>query len=120
MILLLAEHIDDDDNDDDELLYYISGVFFLGCIHDEKGDNFRKRALWSLMAEVSSFWYDTDAVAWEPVMDWIESITTKFRATQLDFPIRTYHERNSTWITRLEQSDNSAYCKRSNILIDPV
>lgn len=145
MILLSFEHFDDKDDQDDWLLRRTSGVLFLGCIHDEKGDNFRNRALWSLMAEANSGWncgdptiggdsswcVDRDAVAWEPVIDRVESITAEYGTYHHGCPVRTYYERNPTWINRHEQSGKCTdfskivrliltYCGRSNILIGPV
>lgn len=76
----------------------VSGVFFLGCLHDEFSDRFGARVCWTILKEFDHVWRVSDSTSKRPVysthplMELIESITTKFRKLNFAFPVWTYYE----------------------------
>jgi len=83
-------------NDDLYDLYHrVSGVFFLGCPHDEKSDTFGDRVFWSLMHEYTDIRRSGDTMftnEWKLVKEWVALTTAEFRKLKLSFPIWTYYE----------------------------
>jgi hypothetical protein len=95
-VLRLVEQIGDDD-DDDDLYDRVSGVFFVGCLHDERSDNFRNRVSWTILTELEYIWRDgASAFRWIPFVESTVLITAKFRELNLPFPVWTYYEGVST------------------------
>jgi hypothetical protein len=71
----------------------VSGVFFLGCSHDERSNKFADRVIWSLMKESDEYWYGSMFQRlWKPLLEWIVSTTARFRELELPFSVCTYYE----------------------------
>lgn len=73
-------------------------MFFLGCLHDERRENFDTRVVRTLMTE---FYYglkpDIDVwTQWEPAADSVVLTTAQFRKLKLPFPVWTYYESVAT------------------------
>jgi hypothetical protein len=78
---------------DGDLYNRISGVFFLGCQHDERDEKFGYRTFRTLTKEFGNGnWDDLDAFLWKPRVEWIIATTARFRSLKLSFPVWTYYE----------------------------
>lgn len=93
MVLRLTEHT----GKDNDLYDRLSGAFFLGCLHDERGLSFCSRIYWTILKELGYLCRDNEyGPKWEPLVKWVGSVTKKFRWLKLPFPVWTYCESVST------------------------
>lgn len=103
-LLKLIKNTEDDedensDSDKDEnagvdkdLNDSVSGVFFLGCAHDERSNRFTDRVLFSLAIECHDSVWNPMPYANVPMLEYISATTAKFRKLKLPFPVWTYYE----------------------------
>lgn len=115
IILLIMTHqmlllMKSDSETHEDLLQSISGIFFVGCLHDEdalQAASIAGRLSCCIAVEYGS----TDTTGWDRLYyfasqrsrSWAEAITEKFRQLRISFPVQTYQESRKTFHGEVKQ-----------------